>query len=203
MQIGWVNSWFEQCKVDPWWCYSKLLNFYVPLWNTYTVWVEDTCANACRNHHAMLYCTASDIRPFKHSFEFHLVCVMQFSLLELVDVVKLFDFIVWFSNECVSPKLKIIWFPPKCHASWCKKQYNVMFYQGATLCIRFFKISTVDDCKITDWLTNKKKYPGQQNLECGALLPLVWNMNFKKKPDRSPAASLLMHWTIAMSLTHL
>ena len=31
-----------------------------------------------------------------------------------------------------------------------------MFYQGATLCIRFFKISTVDDCKITDWLTNKK-----------------------------------------------
>ena len=103
MQIGWVNSWFEQCGVDLWWCYSKLLNFNAPPWNTYTLCVEETCANACRNKHAMLCCTASDIWPFKHFFDVDLVCVMQFSLLELVDVVKLFDFIVWFSNECVSP----------------------------------------------------------------------------------------------------
>jgi hypothetical protein len=70
-----------------------------PPWNTYTLCVEETCANAFRNQHAMLCCTASDIWPFKHFFDVDLVCVMQFSLLELVDVVKLFDFIVWFSNE--------------------------------------------------------------------------------------------------------
>ena len=37
----------------------------------------------------------------------------------------------------------------------------------------------VDKCKITDWLTIQINR--QQNvLECGALLPLVWNMHFKK-----------------------
>ena len=100
---GWIPD-FGQCRVDLWWCYSKLLNFNAPPWNTYTLCVEETCANACgRNKHAMVCCTVSDIWPFKHFFDVDLVCVMQFSLLELVDVVKLFDFIVWFSNECVSP----------------------------------------------------------------------------------------------------
>ena len=129
MQIGWVNSWFEQCGVDPWWCYSKFLNFYVPPWNTYTVWVEETCANACRNHHAMLYCTASDIRPFKHSFEVHLVCVMQFSLLEFW----------WMWLNCLTSSCDLV----MCLQNWplfgfldsvmlCDVKNSVMFYQRAT-----------------------------------------------------------------------
>ena len=61
----------------------------------------------------------------------------------------------------------------------CDVKNSVMFYQRATLCMRFSKISMVDECKITDWLTIQINR--QQNvLECGALLPLVWNMHFKK-----------------------
>lgn len=195
MQIGWVNSWFEQCRVDPWWCYSKLLNFYVPPWNTYTVWVEETCANACRNHHAMLYCTASDIRPFKHSFEVHLVCVMQFSLLELVDVVKLFDFIVWFSN--VSPKLTIIWFPGYCHALWCKKQCHVLPWDNLTHA--FFQ-------NLNGWWVQNHRltnYPNKQTAKCA----WMWSSAatcvehaLQKNPDRSPAAS---PWCIEQLRWHL
>ena len=66
-----------------------------------------------------------------------------------------------------------------------------MFYQGATLCIRFFKISTVDDCKITDWLTIQSRtaewmclnvelcchsygtWTSKKN-QTGALLPVSW-----------------------------